>query len=89
MCNSDNTVRGGLTPKYKDTDVLFEMLPYHHMQAPTPVPLEGQVLTSESRGVTVTEYKTGYREFRLTKVELEAGARVALSYRSMTMLAVV
>jgi len=89
MCNSDNTVRGGLTPKYKDTDVLFEMLPYHHMQAPKPVPLEGQVLILEPRGVTLTEYKSGFTEFRLTKVELEAGARVALSYRSMSMLAVV
>lgn len=69
MCNSDNTVRGGLTPKYKDTDILFEMLPYHHMQSPKPAPLEGQVLISET-GVIVTEYKSGFREFRLTKVEL-------------------
>jgi mannose-6-phosphate isomerase len=32
MCNSDNTVRGGLTPKFKDTDILYDMLPYHNME---------------------------------------------------------
>lgn len=88
MCNSDNTVRGGLTPKYKDTDTLFEMLPYHHMDQPKPTPLEGLVVASDAEA-TVTEYRSGFREFRLTKVELRSGARVALSYRSMSMLAVV
>jgi mannose-6-phosphate isomerase len=28
MINSDNVVRGGLTPKYKDTDTLVKMLKY-------------------------------------------------------------
>lgn len=28
MVNSDNVVRGGLTPKYKDTKTLVEMLRY-------------------------------------------------------------
>ena len=28
MVNSDNVVRGGLTPKYKDTKTLVEMLKY-------------------------------------------------------------
>merc|ERR1719337_432598 len=28
MVNSDNVVRGGLTPKYKDTETLTEMLKY-------------------------------------------------------------
>jgi len=88
MCNSDNTVRGGLTPKYKDTDTLFEMLPYHHMDQAKPTPVEGQVVASEE-GSTVTQYRSGFREFRLTKVDLKPGARVALSYRSMSMLAVV
>lgn len=32
MCNSDNTVRGGLTPKFKDTDILYDMLPYQNME---------------------------------------------------------
>lgn len=28
MINSDNVVRGGLTPKLKDIDTLLKMLPY-------------------------------------------------------------
>jgi mannose-6-phosphate isomerase class I len=28
MVNSDNVVRGGLTPKYKDTQTLVEVSPY-------------------------------------------------------------
>ena len=28
MANSDNVVRGGLTPKLKDKDTLYKMLPY-------------------------------------------------------------
>ena len=28
MANSDNVVRGGLTPKYKDKETLYSMLPY-------------------------------------------------------------
>jgi mannose-6-phosphate isomerase len=28
MINSDNVVRGGLTPKLKDINTLLEMLPY-------------------------------------------------------------
>lgn len=31
MSSSDNVVRGGLTPKYKDTETLYQMLPYHTM----------------------------------------------------------
>ena len=35
MANSDNVVRGGLTPKYKDTETLYNMLPYE-MKERTP-----------------------------------------------------
>ena len=34
MINSDNVVRGGLTPKLKDTVTLCEILPYESRQAP-------------------------------------------------------
>ena len=43
MANSDNTVRGGLTPKYKDTDILYEMLPYQNMELPRQ-PIDGRLL---------------------------------------------
>jgi mannose-6-phosphate isomerase len=29
MINSDNVVRGGLTPKLKDVQTLLQILPYH------------------------------------------------------------
>ena len=32
MSNSDNVVRGGLTPKYKDKETLFQMLPYDSLK---------------------------------------------------------
>lgn len=32
MVNSDNVVRGGLTPKYKDTKTLVEMLKYEFQE---------------------------------------------------------
>lgn len=33
MATSDNVVRAGLTPKFKDVDVLVEMLTYHYGSA--------------------------------------------------------
>ena len=69
MCNSDNTVRGGLTPKFKDTEILYEMLPYHNMEV-NRAPFQGKILQQNSDGSTVTEYKSGYQEFRVFKVEI-------------------
>ena len=34
MINSDNVVRGGLTPKLKDVETLCEILPYEARSAP-------------------------------------------------------
>ena len=34
MINSDNVVRGGLTPKLKDKTTLCEILPYEAREAP-------------------------------------------------------
>jgi mannose-6-phosphate isomerase class I len=36
MANSDNVVRGGLTPKLKDKDTLFSMLPYDTVDSSKP-----------------------------------------------------
>lgn len=59
MCNSDNTVRGGLTPKFKDTEILYEMLPYHNMEIKR-APFQGKEVIRTANGSTVTEYKSGY-----------------------------
>jgi mannose-6-phosphate isomerase len=42
MANSDNVVRGGLTPKFKDKDTLYQMLPYNTMGVQRS-PMQGEV----------------------------------------------
>lgn len=69
MCNSDNTVRGGLTPKFKDTEILYEMLPYHNMEVER-APTQGKVIQQTLLGSTVTEYNSGYKEFRVLKIQI-------------------
>eukprot|EP00405_Crypthecodinium_cohnii_P056024 CAMPEP_0206632912 /NCGR_PEP_ID=MMETSP0325_2-20121206/69176_1 /ASSEMBLY_ACC=CAM_ASM_000347 /TAXON_ID=2866 /ORGANISM="Crypthecodinium cohnii, Strain Seligo" /LENGTH=179 /DNA_ID=CAMNT_0054158503 /DNA_START=173 /DNA_END=712 /DNA_ORIENTATION=+ len=66
MACSDNVVRGGLTPKYKDVEVLCEMLVYKGGLPPTIVP------------EVVGEHTWLYRhselhEFQVTKLLLAAG----------------
>jgi mannose-6-phosphate isomerase len=36
MANSDNVVRGGLTPKLKDKETLYSMLPYETVDSGKP-----------------------------------------------------
>lgn len=43
MANSDNVVRGGLTPKYKDTETLYQMLPYESHKSERP-PVQGETV---------------------------------------------
>jgi len=54
MANSDNVVRGGLTPKYKDTETLYNMLKYEFKN---PTVSKGE---TKNGGV---EYQTGFSEF--------------------------
>ena len=67
MANSDNVVRGGLTPKFKDTETLVNMMPYEMIKREAR---KGEALVS-NENCNVIEYKTGYDEFRVTKVELK------------------
>jgi mannose-6-phosphate isomerase class I len=62
MINSDNVVRGGLTPKLKDTDTLIEILPYDMMQESEITP---GVSLVDADGVSVIDYRTGYKEFKV------------------------
>jgi len=39
MINSDNVVRGGLTPKIKDVETLLSILPYNDMQTRQLLPI--------------------------------------------------
>jgi mannose-6-phosphate isomerase len=65
MANSDNVLRGGLTPKNVDTTELLKILSFESC--------ESQVL--EARAVSSTEslYLTPAREFRLSRIEVSSG----------------
>lgn len=78
MANSDNVVRLGLTPKFKDAQTLIEILDYE----PRPISFLGGVLDS---GEVV--YRTPAKEFQVTwwrlgrgqeQVETTKGPRVLL-----------
>ena len=85
MVNSDNVVRGGLTPKYKDKDTLMEvsifltnvqMLIYKFNEVSIS---EGAVNdTVGGDKAEVRKYATGYKEFCVTSVALQAEAKVTL-----------
>ncbi len=60
MANCDNTIRAGLTSKFKDTDVLLDMVDYRVDQ---PCLVETEVEGMETR------YLTPAKEFYLTKIE--------------------
>lgn len=62
MACSDNVVRAGLTPKFKDVDVLCDMLSYG-MGPPAVLP----------PAPTKTLYAPPVPEFRLLRLELAAG----------------
>eukprot|EP00350_Pseudokeronopsis_sp_OXSARD2_P002081 CAMPEP_0170556902 /NCGR_PEP_ID=MMETSP0211-20121228/19042_1 /TAXON_ID=311385 /ORGANISM="Pseudokeronopsis sp., Strain OXSARD2" /LENGTH=163 /DNA_ID=CAMNT_0010867507 /DNA_START=767 /DNA_END=1258 /DNA_ORIENTATION=- len=79
MINSDNVVRGGLTPKYQDTKTLTEMLPYV-MEKQEP---HGGINHINDEHVMFTEYKTGYKEFRVFRL-LMKGASSTLALPSFS-----
>ncbi|MFD4264182.1 mannose-6-phosphate isomerase, class I [Rhodococcus sp. NPDC058481] len=69
MANSDNVLRGGLTPKHVDVPELLRVLDFE--------PLTGPVLTpSAVPGAATVVYETPAPEFALTRVDLDrAGDR--------------
>lgn len=68
MVASDNVVRGGLTPKFKDTETLVNMLKYEYKERKQN---SGVELVNKDQ-TRVVEYKTGYAEFMITKVQMGA-----------------
>ena len=88
MANSDNVVRGGLTPKLKDKETLYHMLPYHTLGADRS-PVKGKpVHLSET--CEMLEYKTGFEEFRVFKVEAKPGETgIKLRFKTFSMAVVI
>ena len=65
MANSDNVLRGGLTPKHVDVDELLGTLSFRDGQPPI---LEGRATTETSR-----EYETQAEEFALERIDVGQG----------------
>ncbi len=64
MANSDNVVRAGLTPKFKDTDTLISIMDYNTNEIPV---LEGNPKWDEM------VYETPAEEFRMSRLSLTSG----------------
>lgn len=73
MATSDNVVRAGLTPKFRDVQVLCDMLTYK-LGAP-------QILTGEPIDACTRTYVPPFEEFALDVVELEPRATHAVAPR--------
>ena len=80
MANSDNVLRGGLTPKHVDIHELIK----HVKFAPTiPNPLEGISINSNE-----TNYPCPIADFGLTKITLKAGESYTITTQSIEILLV-
>ncbi|HEY3266484.1 MAG TPA: mannose-6-phosphate isomerase, class I [Armatimonadota bacterium] len=66
MANSDNVLRGGLTPKHVDVGELMKTLTFD--SGPS------QVLHGDPIDATETVYRTAAREFELSRIRLASGA---------------
>ena len=66
MANSDNVLRGGLTPKHVDVPELLRVLDFEPLQLPIVAP--------DRVGEHSFRYRTPATEFALRRFELEAGA---------------
>ncbi|KAI9263187.1 phosphomannose isomerase type I [Phascolomyces articulosus] len=67
MAASDNVVRAGLTPKFKDVDILVEMLTYRYGSA------ESQKMTPQSFGLHSLLYDPPIDEFSVALTTLKSG----------------
>lgn len=72
---SDNVVRGGLTPKFKDSATLIEMLTYSTEDVE---PSKGT--TSEHEFCKHIVYNSGFKEFNVHKIVFPASAEVSSSF---------
>jgi mannose-6-phosphate isomerase len=83
MAASDNVVRAGLTPKFKDVPTLIDMLTYSYAPIeeqkmhPVDYPYVTMNVTAYSSGSSTTLYDPPIEEFSVVKTDLEKkGSRV-------------
>ena len=86
MINSDNVVRGGLTPKLKDVETLVEILPYSARSAP-------EVWTSArvggNDGYQLNEFLTDqFQELRILTLTINAGCSETIEMPKLDLLSV-
>jgi len=81
MATSDNVVRAGFTPKFKDVKTLVNMLTYTtappSAQKMNPTPYPYKVAESHGEGKTVSEsmlYNPPIEEFAVIRTTVEKGA---------------
>ena len=60
MANSDNVVRLGLTPKFRDTDTLLSMLEFKSKKP--------SIVKPEKISENIDKYYSGYEEFQCLKI---------------------
>jgi len=75
MANSDNVLRGGLTPKHIDVP---ELLKHIHFQATVPQIIHGR---KTENGAEI--FQTSAPDFELSRFGLKKGESLALSSRSV------
>ena len=80
MANSDNVLRGGLTPKHIDIE---ELLKHIHF-----VPTYPNVMTGEAINSVETIYPCPVADFGLSKIVLKAGETYTIQTKSLEMLLV-
>ncbi len=78
MANSDNVIRGGLTPKHVDVDELLKIVNFT-CGAP-------QVLRGEQASPTERIYETPAPDFELTRIVLAQGQKLKWTSRSAEIL---
>ncbi|HEY0803824.1 MAG TPA: mannose-6-phosphate isomerase, class I [Pseudonocardiaceae bacterium] len=73
LANSDNILRGGLTPKHVDVPELLRVVDFAHLDVP--------VLRGEQVAPYVLAYRTDAPEFELTRLEWPAGTDTVVPLR--------
>lgn len=79
MANSDNVLRGGLTPKFVDVPELVKVLTYSAAQDPR-VPQVDQSTQSHVHGAQTWSYPVPIEEFALDRVELSGDDSVDVDF---------
>ena len=81
MANSDNVLRGGLTPKHIDINELIK-----HVQF---IPTYPNVLMGDSLNTYETIYPCPVPDFGLSKIALKAGESYTINSQSLEMLLII